>query len=88
MNKHISDPYDLEHFVEAQNPVYDQVCSELRQGLKMTHWMWFIFPQIEGLSLSATSIKFSISSLEETAAYLRNSILGLSWTRSFGQLVK
>ena len=76
MNKHISDPYDLEHFVEAQNPVYDQVCSELRQGLKMTHWMWFIFPQIEGLSSSAMSKRFSISSLEEAAAYLRHPILG------------
>jgi len=70
------DPYHLERFVEAQNPVYDQVCRELQQGLKMTHWMWFIFPQIEGLSSSAMSRRFAISSLEEAAAYLDHSVLG------------
>ncbi len=70
------DRYNLYRFVEAQNSVYDQVCSELRQGLKMTHWMWFIFPQLEGLSSSATSRKFAISSLEEAAVYLEHPILG------------
>ena len=70
------DYYDLYRFVEAQNPVYDQVCSELRQGFKMTHWMWFIFPQLEGLSSSSTSRKFAISSLEEAVAYLEHPILG------------
>ena len=76
MNQYPDDPYHLERFVEAQDPVYDQVCSELGQGLKMTHWIWFIFPQIQGLSLSATSRKFSISSLKEATAYLRHPILG------------
>ena len=76
LNQHLSDPYDLERFVEAQNPVYDQVCSELRQGSKMTHWMWFVFPQLEGLSSSATSRKFAISSLQEATAYLEHPILG------------
>ena len=70
------DPYHLERFVEAQNPVYDQVCWELQQGLKMTHWIWFIFPQIGGLSSSAMSKRFSISSLEEADAYLDHSVLG------------
>ena len=70
------DPYHLERFVEAQNPVYDQVCRELQQGLKMTHWMWFIFPQIGGLSSSAMSRRFAITSLEEAAAYLNHSVLG------------
>ena len=70
------DPYHLERFVEAQNPVYDQVCWELQQGLKMTHWMWFIFPQIEGLSSSAMSRRFAMSSLEEADAYLNHSVLG------------
>ena len=70
------DPYHLERFVEAQNPVYDQVCWELQQGLKMTHWIWFIFPQIGGLSSSAMSKRFSISSLEEADAYLDHSLLG------------
>ena len=71
------DYYNLYRFVEAQNPVYDQVCSELRQGFKMTHWMWFIFPQLEGLSSSSTSWKFVISGLEEAAAYIEHPILGL-----------
>ena len=69
-------PYHLERFVEAQNPVYDQVCRELQQGLKMIHWMWFIFPQIEGLSSSAMSNRFAIYSLEEAAAYLNHPVLG------------
>ena len=76
MNQYPDDPYHLERFVEAQNPVYDQVCWELQQGLKMTHWMWFVFPQLEGLSSSVTSRKFAISSLEETVAYLEHPILG------------
>ena len=70
------DPYHLERFVEAQNPVYDQVRWELQQGLKMTHWMWFIFPQIEGLSSSAMSRRFAITSLDEADAYLDHSVLG------------
>ena len=70
------DYYNLYRFVEAQNPVYDQVCSELRQGFKMTHWMWFIFPQLEGLSSSSTSRKFAISCLEEAVAYIEHRILG------------
>ena len=76
MSNHSGDPYALHRFVDAQDPVYDQVCSELRQGLKMTHWMWFIFPQIEGLSSSAMSKRFAISSLEEAAAYLNHPVLG------------
>ena len=76
MNQYPDDPYLLERFVDAQNPIYDQVCWELQQGLKMTHWMWFIFPQIEGLSSSAMSRRFAITSLEEADAYLNHSVLG------------
>src|SRR5262245_45430053 len=72
----MDDPYNLNRFVEAQNPVYDQVCSELRQGRKWGHWMWFVFPQIKGLGYSPTSKKFAISSLEEARAYLQHPILG------------
>lgn len=71
----MDDPYNLQRFVDAQNPVYDQVCSELRQGYKKGHWMWFIFPQIEGLGHSSLAKKFAISSLEEARAYLRHPIL-------------
>ena len=76
MNDRPDDYYDLYRFVEVQDPIYDQVCSELRQGLKLTHWMWFVFPQLEGLSLSATSREFAISSLEEAIAYLEHPLLG------------
>ena len=76
MNNYSEDPHNLSRFVKAQDPVYDQVCLELTQGFKMTHWIWFIFPQISGLSLSETSRKFSISSLKEAVAYMNHPILG------------
>jgi uncharacterized protein (DUF1810 family) len=72
----MSDPYNLRRFVDAQNPVYGRVCCELRQGRKRTHWMWFVFPQIEGLSSSQMARKFAISSLAEARAYLAHSLLG------------
>lgn len=70
------DRYDLQRFVDAQNPVFEQVCAELQLGRKRTHWMWFIFPQIKGLGSSPTAIQFAISSLQEAEAYLRHPILG------------
>ena len=72
----MSDPYDLQRFVDAQDPVYGKVCSELRDGRKKSHWMWFVFPQIEGLGFSPLARKFAISSLAEAAAYLAHPILG------------
>ena len=72
----MSDPYGLQRFVDAQDPVYDKVCSELRDGRKKSHWMWFVFPQIEGLGSSPLARKFAISSLAEAAAYLAHPILG------------
>ena len=76
MNTHSDDPYALHRFVDAQDPVYERVCSELQLGHKTSHWIWFIFPQIEGLGSSSASEKFAISSLEEAAAYLRHPTLG------------
>ena len=70
------DPFLLERFVEAQNPLFDQVTSELRAGRKMSHWMWFIFPQIQGLGRSPTAIEYAISGLEEARAYLAHPVLG------------
>jgi uncharacterized protein (DUF1810 family) len=72
----MSDPYDLQRFVDAQNPVFEQVCAELRQGRKKTHSMWFIFPQIKGLGTSHMAIKFAISSRQEAEAYLKHPVLG------------
>jgi len=76
MSTHSGDPYALHRFVDAQYLVYDQVCWELKQGRKLTHWMWFIFPQIGGLSSSAMSKRFAISSLEEAAGYLDHPVIG------------
>ena len=72
----MNDPFNLQRFVDAQSPIFDQVCSELRGGAKRSHWMWFIFPQIEGLGYSQLARKFAISSREEAGAYLEHPILG------------
>ena len=72
----MNDPYNLQRFIDAQNPIYEQVCSELRQGCKTGHWMWFIFPQIRGLGHSPMASRFAISSLEEARAYLNDPMLG------------
>jgi uncharacterized protein (DUF1810 family) len=71
-----NDPYHLQRFVDAQNPVFAQVCSELRAGRKRSHWMWFMFPQIQGLGYSPLAQKFAIPSLKEAKAYLEHPILG------------
>ena len=71
-----NDAYDLQRFVDAQNPRFEGVRAELRSGRKTSHWMWFIFPQIKGLGHSPLARKFAISSREEADAYLRHSILG------------
>lgn len=72
----MDDPYDLQRFVSAQGPVFDDACSELRQGYKTSHWMWFIFPQIKGLGSSSTAQHYAISSKAEAAAYLEHPVLG------------
>lgn len=70
--------HNLNRVVDAQDPVYRQVMTELRSGLKLTHWMWFIFPQITGLGSSTMTIKYSISSLAEARAYIEHESL---WPR-------
>lgn len=70
------DPFRLQRFADAQAPVYDQVTAELRSGRKRTHWMWFVFPQIEGLGHSAMAQTYAIGSLAEAKAYLAHPILG------------
>lgn len=68
--------FDLERFVVSQDPVFDGVCAELRAGRKTSHWMWFIFPQLQGLGRSPAAIHFGIASLAEAEAYLRHPVLG------------
>jgi uncharacterized protein (DUF1810 family) len=72
----VNDPYNLQRFVEAQNPVYEQVCTELHNGQKEGHWMWFIFPQLRGLGHSGMASRFGISSREEAEAYWKHPVLG------------
>jgi len=72
----MNDPYSLQRFVDAQNPVFEQVCSELRGGRKDSHWMWFVFPQLKGLGRSGMAEQFGVSSRDEAEAYLQHAILG------------
>jgi uncharacterized protein (DUF1810 family) len=72
----VKDPYHLQRFIEAQNPVYAQVCAELCSGQKQSHWIWFIFPQLRGLGQSQMAVTFGIASREEAEAYLQHPILG------------
>ncbi len=72
----MKDSYNLQRFVDVQNPVYEQVRAELRQGRKDGHWIWFIFPQLRGLGHSQMTTLFGISSREEAEAYLEHPVLG------------
>lgn len=70
------DPFDLSRFTPAQERIYDRVLAELRSGQKRTHWMWYIFPQIDGLGHSTTTKHYAIKSIEEARQYLNHSVLG------------
>ncbi len=70
------DPHNLSRFVEAQIGDYEQALSEIRSGRKRSHWMWYIFPQFEGLGFSSTSKLYAIKSLAEAEACLAHPILG------------
>jgi uncharacterized protein (DUF1810 family) len=69
-------PYDLKRFVKAQDVNFESARDELRRGRKTSHWMWYVFPQIEGLGHSPTSEKFAIKSKAEALAYLAHPVLG------------
>ena len=70
------DPHDLNRFTNAQEGVYERALAELKSGQKRSHWMWFIFPQVEGLGQSPTSQYFAIKSVAEARAYLAHPLLG------------
>lgn len=72
----MDDQYDLQRFVDAQAPIYDQALAELRAGRKQSHWMWYVFPQFQGLGESAMAQKFAINSMHEAVAYLQHPVLG------------
>ena len=70
-----NDPFNLSRFTSAQE-IYDRVLAELKNGKKRSHWMWYIFPQLDGLAQSTTSKYYAIKSLEEALAYLDHPVLG------------
>jgi uncharacterized protein (DUF1810 family) len=76
MQPDASGPYDLQRFVDAQNPTFAEVCAELRRGRKSGHWMWFVFPQLRGLGFSVMANRYAIASRAEAAAYLDHPVLG------------
>src|SRR4051812_42172023 len=70
------DPHDLTRFIEAQEHDFVQALSEIRRGQKRSHWMWYVFPQFQGLGRSSTSRRYAIKSVAEAEAYLRHPVLG------------
>lgn len=68
--------FDLDRFVSAQRGTYDTALAELRRGRKSSHWMWFVFPQVEGLGSSVTARRYAIAGRAEALAYLRHDVLG------------
>jgi len=71
-----TDPFDLNRFVAAQESVYARALGEIKRGEKRSHWMWYIFPQIDGLGYSTTSKQYALKSIEEAHAYLAHPLLG------------
>ena len=67
---------DARRFLEAQEPVYTQVLQELREGVKTSHWMWFVFPQLRTLGRSATARFYGLDSVADAALYLAHPVLG------------
>jgi uncharacterized protein (DUF1810 family) len=72
----MKDPHNLQRFVDAQDRVFEDVLSELREGHKRSHWMWFVFPQIRGLGRTGMAWDFGIASRAEAEAYLDHPVLG------------
>lgn len=72
--------FDLNRFLQAQENVYGTALSELKNGRKLSHWMWFVFPQIDGLGSSSTAKRYAIKSTAEARAYLNHPLLGARLT--------
>jgi uncharacterized protein (DUF1810 family) len=75
-NQNSEDRFDLSRFVSAQESVFETALRELRSGQKQSHWMWFIFPQLDGLGSSAMAKKYALRSLDEAGAFLSHPLLG------------
>ena len=82
------DPFNLQRFVDAQTPVWDDVRAELEQAAKRTHWMWFVFPQLAALGRSSAAKFYGISGADEARAYLEHPLLGPRLFECCGVLLK
>ncbi|KEA61778.1 hypothetical protein ADIMK_3925 [Marinobacterium lacunae] len=71
-----ADPYNLKRFLEAQERDYKVALWELKSGRKRSHWIWYVFPQIDGLGRSVMADRYAIKSLDEAKAYLDHPVLG------------
>ena len=71
------DSHDLDRFLRAQEDDYEHALAEVRAGRKRSHWMWYVFPQFEGLGFSSMSQRYAVKSVAEAEAYLRHPVLGL-----------
>lgn len=72
----VGDPHDLNRFVQAQAGDYARALAEIKSGRKRSHWMWYIFPQFDGLGFSPTSKHYAIKSVAEAKVYLAHPVLG------------
>jgi uncharacterized protein (DUF1810 family) len=72
----MSQQYNLQRFVDAQRSDYRTALNEIKNGRKRSHWIWYIFPQIQGLGFSETSRYYAIADLGEAEAYLKHPVLG------------
>lgn len=72
----MGDPFNLQRFVDAQQGTFELALRELRAGSKQSHWMWFVFPQLNGFGRSPAAQIYAISSLDEVHAYVAHSLLG------------
>ena len=79
---------NVSRFIEAQENTYSDALSEIKNGRKRTHWMWFIFPQIKGLGNTQMSVKYSINDINEAIFYINHPILGNRLKEITGELLK
>ncbi len=79
--------FDLDRFITAQEKQYPEALDEIKNGRKQSHWMWFVFPQLDGLGVSPLSKKYAVKSREEAIAYLQHSQLGPRLVEITGELL-
>ncbi len=72
----MTDKFNLNRFIDAQENIYESALNEIKRGNKSSHWMWYVFPQYKGLGYSSTSQKYAITCIEEASMYFNHPILG------------